>query len=426
MEATEPLHKKRVMSELLLTSLTSLSEVDTRYSMFLRFRRKDSKFCAYLRRLLSSRVSAFLMICVVSLNAVFLAVETDYRLRLSSSTFFALTDSLILSIYTSEFLLKLYVDPFGYWKDGYNVLDAVILLMAFMLPAFTSPPAHSWELAKGLQALRILKLIKYSSGMRIVMEALRQMAKTVMYVLILLFLLMFIFAILGHGFYGDPETGDTENWGNIEAAFFTLFSLVTVDGWTDLQQELENHGFTNSHVFTIVFILLGYFVFFHMFIGVVIIKMQDSNQKYERECKATRKAAIWAKKQALLKKQQEEMSKITRQRKSVQYRAFSERVDDFKKTLHHTDSIIVEDFCVSLQFIDLYLTVLDLQDESVERLVTVELASLEMLWHQLPPELQTHSSDGYGSDVSDDISNDVSNDPRPALALLASLIAELQ
>ncbi|XP_067161160.1 cation channel sperm-associated protein 3 [Apteryx mantelli] len=334
-------------------------------------RRKDTEFCAYLRRLLNSPVFTFLMICSISLNAILLAVETDYRLRLSSSTFFVLTDALILSIYTSEFLLKLYVDPIAYWKDGYNVLDAVILLIAFILYASGSGAAlhfHSWEIAKGLQALRILKLIKYSNGMRIFTKALGQMVKTVMYVLILLFLLMFIFAILGHDLYGDPETGDTENWGNMEAAFFTLFSLVTVDGWTDLQQKLENHGFTNSHAFTIVFILLGFFVFFNMFIGVVIIKMQDSTQKYERECKAVKKAAIWAKKQAILKKQQEEVKKLTHQQKTIQYKAFSELVDNFKKTLCHSDLIIVEDFCVSIPFIDLYLTALDLQDDTVDRL----------------------------------------------------------
>uniref|UniRef100_A0A8C6YR23 Cation channel sperm associated 3 n=1 Tax=Nothoprocta perdicaria TaxID=30464 RepID=A0A8C6YR23_NOTPE len=317
--------------------------------------RKDAKFCAYLRRLLGSPVFAFLMICVVSLNAILLAIETDYRLRRSRPHLpTQLTDSLILSIYTSEFLLKLYVDPCGYWKDGYNILDAVILLVAFILPAFSSPPAHSWEVAKGLQALRILKLIKYSSGMR----ALGQMVKTVMYVLILLFMLMFIFAILGHGLYGDPETGDTENWGNMEAAFFTLFSLVTVSA----------AAFSSS-----------------CRPKKQTLDFGESNQKYERERKAKRKAAIWAKKQALLKKQQEEMSKITHQ--TIQYRAFNEMVDNFKKTLHHTDSIIVEDFCVSLRFIDLYLTVLDLQDESVERLVTVELVSMEETPRPKTPKL---------------------------------------
>nr|XP_009679952.1 PREDICTED: cation channel sperm-associated protein 3 [Struthio camelus australis] len=376
-------------SELAIKPGRSPSETDGRRSAFCPFRRKDTEFCAYLHRLLDSPVFTILMICIISVNAVFLALETDYRLRLHSSTFFALADALILSIYTTEFLLKLYVDPIAYWKDGYNVLDAAILFMAFLLYASTTGAAthfHSWEMAKGLQALRILKLIKYSNGMRIFTKALGQMVKTVMYVLILLLLLMF----LGHGLYGDPETGDTENWGNMEAAFFTLFSLVTVDGWTDLQQKLENHGFVNSHAFTIVFILLGFFVFFNMFIGVVIIKMQDSTQRYEQECRAAKKAAVWAKKQMILKKQQEEVNKL-HQQKTVQHKAFNELVDNFKKTLRHSDSIIVDDFCASIPFIDLYLTVLDLQDDTMDR--------LQDLYRELLGILNTISEDTEGKSL---------------------------
>ena len=47
-----------------------------------------------------------------------------------------------------------------------------------------------------------------------------------------------------------------------------------VDGWTDLQDELDNKKFVTSRTFTIVFILLGFFVFFNMFIGVVIMDIQ--------------------------------------------------------------------------------------------------------------------------------------------------------
>lgn len=49
-----------------------------------------------------------------------------------------------------------------------------------------------------------------------------------------------------------------------------------VDGWTDLQDELDDKGVTSSRAFTIVFILLGFFVFFNMFIGVVIMDIQVS------------------------------------------------------------------------------------------------------------------------------------------------------
>lgn len=52
--------------------------------------------------------------------------------------------------------------------------------------------------------------------------------KSVVYVLGLMFLLMFIFAIIGYYYFGDPNTGDPENWGDLGCALFTLFSLVTV------------------------------------------------------------------------------------------------------------------------------------------------------------------------------------------------------
>ena len=49
---------------------------------------------------------------------------------------------------------------------------------------------------------------------------------------------------------------------------------LQVDGWTDLQCEMDHYGFTSSHVFIVVFILLGNFVFFNMLIALVITKTQ--------------------------------------------------------------------------------------------------------------------------------------------------------
>lgn len=64
--------------------------------------------------------------------------------------------------------------------------------------------------------------------LQIFTETLGQTVQTVMYALILLFLLMVVFAILGHGWCRDPKTRDTEDWGSLKAALFTIFSLVTV------------------------------------------------------------------------------------------------------------------------------------------------------------------------------------------------------
>lgn len=63
--------------------------------------------------------------------------------------------------------------------------------------------------------------------LRVFTETLGEMVQTVMYALTLLFLLTFVFAGLGLGWYGDPRTGDTGNWGSLKAALFMLFSLIT-------------------------------------------------------------------------------------------------------------------------------------------------------------------------------------------------------
>lgn len=55
-----------------------------------------------------------------------------------------------------------------------------------------------------------------------------QTVYTVASVLTLLFVLMYIFAILGFCLFGVVERGDLNNWGNLASAFFTLFSLATV------------------------------------------------------------------------------------------------------------------------------------------------------------------------------------------------------
>ncbi|XP_019361807.1 PREDICTED: cation channel sperm-associated protein 3 isoform X1 [Gavialis gangeticus] len=371
MEITESFHKRGLALRLPVETFKSTSEVKVKHTLFALFKRHDAEFCAYLSKLLQNPMIRVIMISTVLVNALFITMETDYNIRFQSHTFLELADVIILAIYTTEFLILFYMDPLNFWRSGYNILNAIILLLAYLpytINKNNSKYYWTWSTLKGFQVLRILKLINYSRGMMNLMTALGQTMKTVIYVLILLFLLMFIFAILGHGLYGDPDSGDIENWGNLASALFTLFSLVTVDGWTDLQSSLEEHGFTASRAFTIVFILLGFFVFFNMFIGVVIINIQDSTQNYKWECKAEMQAALQAKKQAILKRQQEEVNKLMHQQKTSEYKAFSELVDDFKKTLQHTDTVVLEDFCASIAFIDLYLTSLDLQDDTIYRL----------------------------------------------------------
>ncbi|XP_074069625.1 cation channel sperm-associated protein 3 isoform X2 [Macrotis lagotis] len=311
------------------------------------------------------------MISVISVNALCMVLQTNYVIKYQLFLFFEILEVLFMSIYCFEFGIKFYVDPIGYWKNGYNVLDVIIIIilsLPFCLRKLFGRHYPYLNIAEGIQSLQILKLIPYSRGIKTLIKALGQTITTVASVMILLFLLMFIFAILGFCLFGSTDEGDVTNWGNLASAFFTLFSLTTVDGWTSLQYELDKRAFILSRAFTIFFILLGSFVFLSMFVGVMIIHTEDSMKKFEKELENERHMSLIQEKQNILKKQQEDVSKLMRKGTASEFKSFSEMVEGFKKTLRHTDPMVLDDFCTTIPFIDIYLTTLDNQDNTIFKL----------------------------------------------------------
>lgn len=103
----------------------------------------------------------------------------------------------------------------------------------FHVPGMASGGEDSCELGRvSLRSLNWLSQVPLPScgvpALQTLITAVGQTVYTVASVLILLFLLMFIFSILGFCLFGISEKGDLENWGNLAMAFFTLFSLATV------------------------------------------------------------------------------------------------------------------------------------------------------------------------------------------------------
>ncbi|KAI4541230.1 hypothetical protein MG293_008372 [Ovis ammon polii] len=309
------------------------------------------------------------------------------------------SELIFVSIYSSEFCMKLYVDPVNYWKDGYNLLDVVIIIIIFIPYSLRKIKGKHYpylNIADGVQSLRILKLITYSRGIRTLITAMGQTAYTVASVLILFFILMYIFAILGFCLFGLPEGGDMNNWGNLALAFFTLFSLATVDGWTDLQEQLDARNLILSRSFTIIFILLASFVFLSMFVGVMIIHTEDSIKKFEQELMLERRMNLMEEKQVILKRQQEEVGKLMQAQKDLDHKSFTELVEKFKKTLRHTDPMVLDDFGTSLPFIDIYLSTLDNQDATIYKLQELyyEIVHvLSLMLEDLPQKKQSQSSE---------------------------------
>ncbi|XP_070295555.1 cation channel sperm-associated protein 3-like [Salvelinus sp. IW2-2015] len=227
--------------------------------------RKDTEFYDYIANITEKTLFDGMIMVTIILNALFMALETDYDLKYKLFGFFEIADEFFMAIYTMEFLMKVYVNPAVYWKNGYNVFDAIILVISFV-PMFAdggdSSAMGTMRIVRAFRSLRVLKTVSFIRGLQSLVVALFKTMKSVVYVLGLMFVLMFIFAIIGYYYFGDPNTGDPENWGDLGNALFTLFSLVTV-GCEDLQQNLDDLGMKLQPHLHHRLILIANFVFFN-------------------------------------------------------------------------------------------------------------------------------------------------------------------
>ncbi|XP_004744993.1 cation channel sperm-associated protein 3 isoform X2 [Mustela lutreola] len=305
---------------------------------FRKFQRRDTQCQAFVKRVIMSRLFKIIMISTVSLNAFFVVLWTDYNTKYNLFRLFEVSELIFVSIYSSEFCMKLYVDPINYWKDGYNLLDVIIIVTIFIpygLHRFKGKHYPYLNIADGMQSLRILKLITYSRGIR-------------------------------------------------------------VDGWTDLQEQLDNRNLALSRTFTIIFILLATFIFLSMFVGVMIIHTEASFKKFKLDLMAERHMALMGEKQVILRRQQEEVSRLMQMQKNADYKSFSELVENFKRTLQHTDPMVLDDFGTSLPFIDVYLSTLDNQDATIYKLQELyyEIAHvLSLMLEDLPQKKRSQTSE---------------------------------
>lgn len=82
-----------------------------------------------------------------------------------------------------------------------------------------------------LRLMRLLKLLSKFETIRILISGLLKGLASVTYILVLLCLIIYVFAIIGVNWFRD---NDPFHFGKIEVACITLFRVATLDNWTTI------------------------------------------------------------------------------------------------------------------------------------------------------------------------------------------------
>jgi voltage-gated sodium channel len=209
-----------------------------------------------------------LIVGLIVLNAVTLGLETSPAAMAAFGGALTLIDRAVLAVFVLELVLKLFGHGLGFFRSGWNLFDFVIVGIALM------PASGAFSVLRALRILRLFRLVSAVPQMRVVVESVLRALPGLGSIAALLLLFFYVFAVMATKLFGV----DHPDWfGSLGGSMFTLFQIMTLEGWADVAREVMVAR-PMAWLFFVTFILLGTFTVLNLFIAVIVNAMQQQHE----------------------------------------------------------------------------------------------------------------------------------------------------
>ncbi|XP_062813886.1 sodium channel protein type 5 subunit alpha isoform X1 [Anolis carolinensis] len=236
-------------------------------------------------------ISIMVLIC---LNMVTMMVEADEQ---SAEKTYVLSkiNVLFITIFTAECVMKLVALRYYYFTNGWNIFDLVVVIMSIVGSVLSgivvSFSPTLFRVIRLVRIGRILRLIRSARGIRTLLFALMMSLPALFNIGLLLFLVMFIYAIFGMANFAHVkmEVGidDMFNFKTFGNSMLCLFQITTSAGWAELLSPILNTGppFCDPNpvsqrgdcgnpalgiMFFVTYIIITFLIVVNMYIAVIL------------------------------------------------------------------------------------------------------------------------------------------------------------
>jgi voltage-gated sodium channel len=223
----------------------------------------------------SRRFEAFITTLIV-INAVTLGLETSATVMAAAGPLLYAIDQIILGVFVLELLARFAVYRSRFFHDPWRIFDLVVVGIALI------PATGSLSVLRALRILRVLRLISVVPSLRRVVTGFVSALPGMGSIILLLGLVFYVFAVMATKLYGASFP---ELFGNIGASLYTLFQVMTLEGWSDGVVRPVMEVYPTAWLFFIPFIVATSFTVLNLFIGVIVAAMEE---EHEAEASAER------------------------------------------------------------------------------------------------------------------------------------------
>ncbi|NXV65880.1 SCN5A protein, partial [Molothrus ater] len=212
-----------------------------------------NRYQGFLFNIVTSQMFDVVIMGLICLNMVTMMVET-YEQSETKTNVLSKINILFVTIFTAECVLKLLALRQYYFSNAWNIFDLVVVIMSLVALLLSNIgkafehflPPTLFRVIRLARIGRILRLIRGAKGIRTLLFALMMSLPALFNIGLLLFLVMFIYAIFGMAnfAYVKMEGGidDMFNFQTFANSMLCLFQITTSAGWDALLSPILNTG----------------------------------------------------------------------------------------------------------------------------------------------------------------------------------------
>uniref|UniRef100_A0A8C3P9G8 Sodium channel protein n=1 Tax=Chrysemys picta bellii TaxID=8478 RepID=A0A8C3P9G8_CHRPI len=263
-----------------------------------------NKYQGFFFDIVSSKAFEITIVTLICLNMIIMMwVSEDQDEK--SKNILEIINKVFVAIFTGECIMKILALRYYFFTDGWNIFDLLVVILSLVsvgVAGVLKSPSLL-RIIRLVRISRILRLIRQAQGIRTLLFTLLMSLPALFNIGLLLFLIMYIYAILGMAHFAcanwDGGIDNIFNFQTFGGSMLCLFQITTSAGWDGLLnpflgtrsdscapnliiQPSDNTSCVNSSVAMIYFVsyvIISFLIVVNMYIAVILENLNVATEE---------------------------------------------------------------------------------------------------------------------------------------------------
>lgn len=217
----------------------------------------------WCHQLYTHTTTELLVACLIVSN--FLVNAAEAQVPGKGVAIFTILELLFTVVFCIELVVNMMANQGAFWNTTWNWFDFFVVVIS--LVSLVIPNVPGVGILRLIRAFRVVRLFKRAKSLRKLLTAINDSIPGVANAFSILMLVMMLYAILAVDFLGEDHPYYFETFSK---ALFTMFQMMTAEGWADIAREVMDKSGDWYAIFFITFILICNIMLANVVIAVLI------------------------------------------------------------------------------------------------------------------------------------------------------------